>query len=90
LDLSWPVDLPTALITEFAVKEDLSLTVLAEESLLLLEFFGHGDTVGPPCGPTRKGSDMLLYAALDSKSVSFRGDLTQHRSKKATDSWIRG
>jgi len=81
LDLVWPLNFSATTVAEFAVKEDFSFAIFAEESFLLLQFLGHGDTVGPRFGATPWRFDMLLYAAVGSISVILNHVLSQHHCK---------
>jgi hypothetical protein len=49
-NLRGPFELSATPIAEFTLEKNLAFTILAEESLLLLEFLGHGYTVGPHFG----------------------------------------
>ena len=76
-----PLDLSSAAVAELAVEEDFSFAIFAEEPFLLLQFLGHGDTVGPRFAGTPCGVDMLLYAAVDSILISCSRALSQYHCK---------
>jgi hypothetical protein len=85
--MAWPLDFSTAAIAESAVEEDFPLAVFAEKPLLLLKFLCYGDSVGPRFSGNREESDMLLYAAVSSKSCRLRWGVSQYHSKTPTEDY---
>ncbi len=64
LDFLRPLNLPAALVAVLGLEKNLTLTVLAEEPLLLLKLLGHGDLRNPLWLVRRiTGGHMLLYVA---------------------------